>query len=161
MLTSIKATALLLLTLLLVGCGFQLRGGEHLAPELHNIALTGDDKSQFYRIVAARLERAGATLVPASSTTPVLSIAGLGQSNTVASVNSRTDALEYAMRFGTRFTLTMPDEPVQIFNVAFNRSFLDKSTQALASSREQAQLRKQMEFEAAEQIVRHLNRLTF
>lgn len=161
MLTHIKAGLLILLTLLLVGCGFQLRGGENLAPELKEIALTGDDKSQFYRIVAARLERAGATLVPATSTTPVLSVAGLGQNNTVASVNSRADALEYATRFGTRFTLTMPDEPVQVFNVAFNRSFLDKSTQALASSREQAQLRKQMEFEAAEQIVRHLNRLTF
>lgn len=161
MLTHIKAGLLILLTLLLVGCGFQLRGGENLAPELKVIALTGDDKSQFYRIVAARLERAGATLVPATSTTPVLSIASLGQSNTVASVNSRADALEYAMRFGTRFTLTMPDEPVQVFNVTFNRSFLDKSSQALASSREQAQLRQQMEFEAAEQIVRHLNRLTF
>ena len=161
MLTHIKAGLLILLTLLLVGCGLQLRGGENLAPELKEIALTGDDKSQFYRIVAARLERAGATLVPATSTTPVLSIASLGQSNTVASVNSRADALEYAMRFGTRFTLTMPDEPVQVFNVTFNRSFLDKSSQALASSREQAQLRQQMEFEAAEQIVRHLNRLTF
>lgn len=161
MLTRVKAGLLIALTLLLVGCGFQLRGGANLAPELQELALTGDNKSQFYRIVAARLERAGARIVPASPTTPVIAISGLGRRNTVASVSNRADALEYVMGFDTRFVLTMPDESVQVFKVAFNRSFLNKSTQALASSREQAQLHQQMEFEAAEQLVRHLNRLTF
>ncbi|WP_319781927.1 LPS assembly lipoprotein LptE [Oceanisphaera sp. IT1-181] len=161
MFTSIKATALVLLTLLLVGCGFQLRGGENLAPELRQLALVGDDKSQFYRLVAARLQRAGAVLVSPGSGAPILSITGVGLSNTVASVNSQVAALEYASRFGTRFTLDMPDESRQVFNVTFNRSFLDKSAQALASSREQKQLHEQMEREAAEQIVRQLNRLSF
>ena len=161
MFTSIKATVLVLLTLVLVGCGFQLRGGENLAPELHKLALVGDDKSQFYRLVSARLKRAGAELVPPSAGVPVLSISGLGLANTVASVNNRAAALEYASRFGTRFTLDMPDESRQVFNVTFNRSFLDKSAQALASSREQQQLHEQMEREAAEQIIRQLNRLTF
>ncbi|MBO1518499.1 LPS assembly lipoprotein LptE [Oceanisphaera pacifica] len=161
MLYRIKASGLVLLTLLLVGCGFQLRGGDNLAPELQRIALVGDDKSQFYRLVSARLQRAGAQLVAPDALTPVLSISGLGQGNTVASVNNRADALEYATRFGTRFTLDMPDQARQVFNVTFNRSFLDKSAQALASSREQFQLREQMEHEAAEQIVRQLNRLSF
>lgn len=161
MFASIKATALVLLTLVLVGCGFQLRGGENLAPELQRLTLVGDDKSQFYRLVSARLLRAGAELVPPGSGAPVLTIAGVGLSNAVASVNARADALEYASRFGTRFTLAMPDESRQVFNVTFNRSFLDKSAQALASSREQQQLHEQMEREAAEQIVRQLNRLSF
>ncbi|MGO1245861.1 MAG: LPS-assembly lipoprotein LptE [Oceanisphaera sp.] len=161
MFTSIKATALVLLTLLLVGCGFQLRGGDNLAPELHRIALVGDDKSQFYRLVSARLQRAGAQLVAPDALTPVLSISGLGQGNTATSVDSRADALEYATRFGTRFTLDMPDQTRKVFNISFNRSFLDKSAQALASSREQFQLHEQMEHEAAEQIVRQLNRLSF
>lgn len=161
MFTSIKATALILLTLLLAACGFQLRGGENLAPELKRLALVGDDKSQFYRLVAARLQRAGAVLVEPSAGTPILSISGLGQSNSVASVNGRANALEYATRFGTRFTLDLPDESRQVFNVTFNRSFLDKSAQALASGREQQQLHEQMEREAAEQIVRQLNRLSF
>ncbi|ART79815.1 LPS-assembly lipoprotein LptE [Oceanisphaera avium] len=161
MLYRIKASVLVLLTLLLVGCGFQLRGGDNLAPELHKLALVGDNKSQFYRLVSARLKRAGAELVPVSAGVPILSIQGLGQGNTVASVNDRANALEYATRFGTRFTLDMPDETRQVFNVTFNRSFLDKSAQALASSREQQQLREQMEQEAAEQIIRQLNRLSF
>ncbi|MBU3823911.1 MAG: hypothetical protein H9917_03705 [Candidatus Oceanisphaera merdipullorum] len=161
MFTSIKASALVLLTLLLVGCGFQLRGGENLAPELQKIALVGDDKSQFYRLVSARLQRAGVELVSPGSGAPILSITGLGQTNTVASVNRFADALEYASRFGSRFTLDMPDESRQVFNVTFNRSFLDKSAQALASSREQQQMREQMESEAADQIVRQLNRLNF
>lgn len=161
MLTRIKAGVLILLTLLLAGCGFQLRGGDNLAPELQRLALVGDDKSQFYRLVSARLQRAGVQLVEPSALTPILTISGLGQSNSVASVNNRVDALEYATRFGTRFTLDMPDQARQVFNVTFNRSFLDKSAQALASSREQLQLREQMEREAAEQIVRQLNRLSF
>ncbi|WMC09717.1 LPS assembly lipoprotein LptE [Oceanimonas pelagia] len=161
MLTRIKAIALLSLTLVLAGCGFQLRGGDNLPPELQRLVLSGDDKTQFYRLVSARLLRAGVTLVPDDGNTPVLTIGQLGQANTTASVNPRGDTLEYAMRFGTRFTLDMPDEPRQVFNVAFNRSFLDKSAQALASSREQQQLREQMEHEAAEQILRQLSRLSF
>ncbi|MBM7455114.1 LPS-assembly lipoprotein [Oceanisphaera litoralis] len=161
MLTRIKAGVLILLTLLLAGCGFQLRGGDNLAPELRRLTLVGDDKTQFYRLVAARLQRAGAQLVEPDMLTPVLTISALGQGNTVASVNARADELEYAMRFGTRFTLDMPEQPRQVFNVTFNRSFLDKSEQALASSREQQQLREQMEFEAATQIIRQLNRLSF
>lgn len=161
MLIRIKAGLLILLTLMLAGCGFQLRGGDNLAPELQRLALVGDDKTQFYRLVAARLQRAGAQLVEPDALTPVLTISGLGQGNSVASVNSQANALEYATRFNTRFTLDMPDEPRQVFNVTFNRSFLDKSEQALASGREQQQLREQMEFEAAAQIVRQLNRLSF
>lgn len=161
MFTSFKATVLVLLTLLLAGCGFQLRGGDNLAPELQRLALVGDDKTQFYRLVSARLMRAGAELVEPGAGVPILSISNLGQNNAVASVNARADALEYATRFGTRFTLDMPDESRQVFNVTFNRSFLDKSAQALASSREQQQLREQMEHEAAEQIIRQLNRLSF
>ncbi|GGB33393.1 LPS-assembly lipoprotein LptE [Oceanisphaera marina] len=161
MLIRIKAGILILLTLLLAGCGFQLRGGDNLAPELQRLALVGDDKSQFYRLVSARLQRAGVQLVEPSALTPILTISGLGQGNSVASVNGRADALEYATRFGTRFTLDMPDQARQVFNVTFNRSFLDKSAQALASSREQFQLHEQMEREAAEQIVRQLNRLSF
>ncbi|WP_445400298.1 LPS-assembly lipoprotein LptE [Zobellella sp. An-6] len=161
MLSRIKAGMLIALTLLLAGCGFQLRGGDNLPPELHRLTLAGDDKTQFYRLVSARLQRAGVQLVSPDGATPVLTIAPLRQGNTVASVNARADTLEYAMRFGTRFTLDMPGEPRQVFNVTFNRSFLDKSDQALASSREQQQLREQMEHEAAEQILRQLNRLSF
>jgi|AZIJ01.1.fsa_nt_gi LPS-assembly lipoprotein len=161
MLTRIKAIVLLSLTLVLAGCGFQLRSGDNLPPELQRLVLSGDDKTQFYRLVSARLLRAGVVLVDNDGDTPVLTIAPLGQANTTASINPRGDTLEYAMRFGTRFTLDMPDEPRQVFNVAFNRSFLDKSAQALASSREQQQLREQMEQEAAEQILRQLSRLSF
>lgn len=161
MFTRIKAIMLLSLTLLLTACGFQLRGGDNLPPELHRLVLAGDDKTPFYRLVSARLLRAGVQLVEADGATPVLTIAPLGQNNTTASVDTRADTLEYAMRFGTRFTLDVPGEPRQAFNVAFNRSFLDKSDQALASSREQQQLREQMEHEAAEQIVRQLSRLSF
>ncbi|MFH7565518.1 LPS-assembly lipoprotein LptE [Oceanimonas smirnovii] len=161
MLTRIKAIVLLSLTLALAGCGFQLRGGDNLPPQLQRLVLNGDDKTQFYRLVSARLLRAGVVLVENDGDTPILTITGVGQGNTTASVKPSGDTLEYAMRFGTRFTLDMPDEPRQVFNVTFNRSFLDKSSQALASSREQQQLREQMEHEAAEQIVRQLSRLSF
>ncbi len=161
MLTRIKAGMLLVLTLLLAGCGFQLRGGDNLPPELQRLALVGDDKTQFYRLVSARLQRAGVQLVEPDALTPILTIAPLTQSNSVASVNTSVEALEYATRFSTRFTIDIPEQPRQVFNVTFNRSFLDKSEQALASSREQQQLREQMEIEAAKQIIRQLNRLSF
>lgn len=161
MLIRIKAGILLALTLLLAGCGFQLRGGERLPSELQTLVLAGDDKTQFYRLVSARLVRAGVRLVEEDGNTPVLTISSLGQSNVTASVDSQADTLEYATRFATRFTLDMPERPRQVFNIAFNRSFLDKSNLALASSREQEQLRQEMEKEAASQIVRQLSRLSY
>jgi LPS-assembly lipoprotein len=48
---------------------------------------------------------------------------------------------------------------MQKFSARFSRVFLNKSAQALASSREQAQLRHEMEIQTADLILIQLSRV--
>ena len=147
------------------GCGFHLRGGEMLSPKLHTLRLTGDNKSDMYRLVASRLKRAGIKLVDSAEINgepvPELSLGAISITNQVASVDSRSQAVEYIMQFNTQYVVTVPDHEPQKFTATFNRSFLNKSSEALASSREQEQLTKEMQEQTAELVLIQLSRIKF
>ena len=65
------------------------------------------------------------------------------------------------MRFSTQYSIKVPDEEPQVFNATFNRTFLNKSSEALSSSREQEQLSKEMQEQTADLILLQLSRVTF
>ena len=65
------------------------------------------------------------------------------------------------MLFNTNYSITLPHQPLQKFSARFSRVFLNKSAQALASSREQAQLRHEMEIQTADLIMIQLSRVVF
>ncbi|MCD8547970.1 MAG: LPS assembly lipoprotein LptE [Aeromonadaceae bacterium] len=151
-----------LLGLLLAGCGYHLRGGSQLLPpELSRLQLIGDTRSDLYRELALRLRRANVQLVTADESAAVLTLGDIKVHNEAASVDSRSQVVEYLMLFNTQVTLTVPEHEPQQFNVSFNRSFLNKSNQALASSREQEQLKEEMLTLTADQILLQLSRLQF
>ena len=68
---------------------------------------------------------------------------------------------EYVLGFGTQFTISVPGKPTQVFPINFNRSFLNKPDAALASSREQEQLNREMQEQAANQVIRQLSQVSF
>lgn len=151
-----------LLGLLLVGCGYHLRGGEQLLPpELARIQLVGDENSDLYRAVALRLRRSQVQLVTADETAAVLTLGDISVHNEAASVDSRSQVVEYLMLFNTHCILTVPNHEPQQFTASFNRSFLNKANQALASSREQEQLKDEMLEQTADLILIQLSRLKF
>ncbi len=152
---------LLSLALLLQGCGFHLRGGALLPPQLTALQVKGDEKSDLYRLVTLRLKRAGVRLVEAGEQVPVLTLGSTQVSNQAATVDNRSQVVEYVMRFNTEYSLQVPDEETQVFNATFNRIFLNKSSEALASSREQEQLTKEMQEQTADLILLQLNRVSF
>ena len=151
--------AILLTGLLLQACGFQMRGTA-IPPELMTMKVVGDNKSDFYRLVTTRLKAAGVQLADKEGI-PVLTLSGVGSTSQVASVDSIGQAREYVLGYNTQFTVSMPGKPTQVFPIAFNRSFLNKPDAALASSREQEQLGKEMQEQAANLVIRQLSQVKF
>lgn len=154
--------AMILVSLLLTGCGFQMRGEieEKLLPsQLKAIHVKGDDRSDIYRLVTARLRHYGVQLVDSNDEIPTLDLGNINVSNSAASLDNRSQVVEYVMLFNTDYSITMPHKPLQKFSARFSRVFLNKSAQALASSREQAQLRHEMEIQTADLILIQLSRV--
>ena len=150
-----------LLGLLLGGCGFHMRGGELLPTQLHQLHLIGDSRSDLYRLVATRLKRARIDLVAGGEDVPQLTIGSINVVNQVVSVDSRSQAVEYNMQFTTEYSITVPDHEPQKFTASFSRNFLNKSSEALASSREQEQRTREMQEQTADLILIQLSRVTF
>ncbi|WP_421240888.1 LPS assembly lipoprotein LptE [Aeromonas enteropelogenes] len=151
--------AIMLAALLLQGCGFHKRG-TGIPAELMTMKVVGDNKSDFYRQVTTRLKAAGVTLADKEGI-PVLTLGGIASSSQVASVNALGADTEYVLGFSTRFTVAVPGKPTQVFPINFNRSFLNKPDAALASSREQEQLNREMQEQAANQVIRQLSLVSF
>ncbi len=155
---------MILVSLVLTGCGFQMRGSmdEKLLPsQLTAIHVEGDNRSDIYRLVTARLRHSGVKLVDRSDDVPVLNLGNISVSNSAASLDNRSQVVEYVMLFNTDYSITMPDKPLQKFSARLSRVFLNKSAQAVASSREQAQLRNEMEVQTADLILIQLSRLVY
>ena len=155
---------MVLVSLLLTGCGFHMRGSmdEKLLPsQLKAIHVEGDDRSDIYRLVTTRLRHSGVKLVDNSDEVPVLNLGNISVSNSAASLDNRSQVVEYVMLFNTDYSITLPHKPLQKFSARFSRVFLNKSSQALASSREQAQLRNEMEVQTADLILIQLSRVVF
>ncbi len=155
---------MVLVSLLLTGCGFHMRGNvdERLLPsQLKAIHVQGDDRSDIYRMVTARLRHSGVKLVERSDEVPVLDLGNISVSNSAASLDNRSQVVEYVMLFNTNYSITLPHQPLQKFSARFSRVFLNKSAQALASSREQAQLRHEMEIQTADLIMIQLSSVVF
>lgn len=153
---------MILVSLLLTGCGFQMRGEieEKLLPsQLKAIHVKGDDRSDIYRLVTARLRHYGVQLVDSNDEIPTLDLGNINVSNSAASLDNRSQVVEYVMLFNTDYSITMPHKPLQKFSARFSRVFLNKSAQALASSREQVQLRHEMEIQTADLILIQLSRV--
>ena len=155
---------MILVSLVLTGCGFHMRGSmdEKLLPsQLKAIHVEGDDRSDIYRLVTTRLRHSGVKLVDSSDEVPVLNLGNISVSNSAASLDNRSQVVEYVMLFNTDYSITLPHKPLQKFSARFSRVFLNKSSQALASSREQAQLRNEMEVLTADLILIQLSRVVF
>ena len=155
---------MILVSLVLTGCGFHMRGSmdEKLLPsQLKAIHVEGDDRSDIYRLVTTRLRHSGVKLVDSSDEVPVLNLGNISISNSAASLDNRSQVVEYVMLFNTDYSITLPHKPLQKFSARFSRVFLNKSSQALASSREQAQLRNEMEVQTADLILIQLSRVVF
>lgn len=154
----------LLVSMMLTGCGFHMRGsstGELIPQNMRSLHVEGDSRSNIYREVTSRLQQAGVQLTTASQDVPVLQISGMTVTNSTASVDTNSEVVEYVMVFNTNYQVILPHQQPQHFSARFSRVFLNKSSQALASSREQTQLVHDMEQQTANLILTQLGHIAY
>ena len=150
--------------LLLVSCGFHLRGaGEYrLAPALATLRVTVQGSTQQYdplrvAMTNALRSQAGVDVVDAAEA-PVLVLFAETYDRQLLSVDSTGRAEEYLLRYSVSFRVT--DKEGKILSepqtVRVQRYLAFDRLNVLANEREESELRRDMQHDAVQQILRRL-----
>lgn len=151
-------------TLLLIGCGFHLRGQANLPPQLHHIAIASNTP---YSLLASQLRQTLQNMhiaINENPNTAPLTIKLLTDDfNQAATGTGATNQLtNYTLTYTVTYQLLEQHgealtEPRQI---VVNRSFTANNNQMLGSSNEQVLLQQDMRRDAILQILNQLNSKT-
>lgn len=148
--------------LLLVSCGFHLRGtGGAMLPAalatLRVVPATAAANDPFTVAVREAVTQAGAKIVTASDA-PALVLLGEKTETRVAAVSTATaKASQYVLLYSASFRLEGP-QPLPMQTIRLQRSYSFDPTQVLAREQQQQELLRDMRSDAAQQIVRRLAR---
>jgi len=130
---------LIIVTLMLSACGFQLRGKVQLPPEMSQTRLIIDDEySIFARRVRVLLEQAGVQFVARNKATALLEIPSSEVVTEVLTIGDNARVREYRVSHTVRFRVTGSDDseiiPLQTIRQTREISFDEQ--QILSVSRE-------------------------
>jgi LPS-assembly lipoprotein len=147
-----------LLSILLNGCGFQLRGNYLLAPELQTIEFSSVDKfGELTRLVKQHLTINDVNLVKTSTKPiPQMRILQDNLDRRTLSVFPNGQVAEYELIYTVRYQVLIPGKEIQDFNFELNRDYQDDPDIALAKSRELSLMLREMRQEAATKILRDM-----
>ena len=147
-----------LLSIVLNGCGFQLRGNYLLAPELQTIEFSSVDKfGELTRLVKQHLTINDVNLVKTSDKPiPQMRILQDNLDRRTLSVFPNGQVAEYELIYTVRYQVLIPGKEIQDFNFELNRDYQDDPDIALAKSRELSLMLREMRQEAANKILRDM-----
>lgn len=152
------SSALLFSILLLQGCGWHLRGIQTLPPELQSLHLqTASDNSAFARSLKRSLKTMNVSLADTTADAPyTLSVSNINQSRRTLSTTGNAKVAEYELTSTVSYTIHNREgqqliEPTQL-NVA--RTYLYNADNAVSSFEEESLLRKEMQRELVQQLIR-------
>jgi len=163
--TGWRSFLLLLATyyLLLVSCGFHLRGtgtGASLPASLAVVRVVSSTplaNDPFTVAVRAALAQAGASIVDAPEA-PAVVLLGEQTETRVASVSTATaKASGYLVVYSASFRLDGP-QPLAVQTIRLQRSYSFDPNQVLAREQQEQELLRDMRRDAAQQMVRRLAR---
>jgi LPS-assembly lipoprotein len=150
------------LTLLLPGCGFQMRGDWELPSSLQNTVMSGGGQALYtylqreFRAASASLERPpveGAARLIVSQNT---------MNKRVLSVDNRGKVIEYEIYYLLKFKILGADGNLIVKEQQINmtRDYPFVATQVIGASHEEALLRDNMYKDMARQIMRRIQAQT-
>jgi LPS-assembly lipoprotein len=149
-----------LLLVQLVACGFHLRGDVSLPPSFTDMAVVdGAPPTDMAAELRTALKGQGIRLVTdAAQAKTVLQVHGETFGKRVSAVGREGKAQEYRLTYSVNFSLRGPDGQWWLSKdqVTVQRDLRFDETAVLGVSQEEAQLRKEMQREAASQILRRL-----
>lgn len=155
--------------LLLVSCGFHLRGaGKAELPDALStlrVAVEGSQAANDPLLAAMKTAlrtQAGVTLVD-SVEAPLLLLFGEHSDSQVLSVGTTGKADEYLLKYEVSFRLVGVDGKTlaEAQTVKLQRDHAFDRFNVIAKEREEADLRRDMQRDAVQQILRRLARITF
>ncbi|WP_020682868.1 LPS assembly lipoprotein LptE [Marinobacterium rhizophilum] len=145
---------LLIATLLLSSCGFQLRGNAEVPSELRELALEMPAGRSALRLELSRTLR-GNGIELAAAAPYTLKILDEKQGRRVASLNERVKADEYELRTEVRFQVTQGERfLIAPTAVRTERVYSYNADAITASNAQEALLRREMQQDISRQILR-------
>ena len=146
------------LSLIITGCGFQLRGDYLLAPELQTLYVSSVDKhGELTRLVRQHLSNNQVDIVKSyTQNIPELRIQKDKLDRRTLSVFENGQVAEYELIYTVRYELRFANEEVQSFSFEVNRDYQDDPNIALAKSRELSLILREMRQESADKILRNM-----
>ena len=151
--------ALLLASLLLSSCGFQLRGQLPLAkyPAIH---LQGDRHSQLLTELSMQLSRNNVQLPEQSSNDiPQIKLDRDSLQRRTLSLFPNGQVAEYELIYTVNYQLQLPNQEPVPYQIELFRDYQDDPNRALAKARELDLLLAELRGQAVARIIRQLGRL--
>ncbi|MCU7554330.1 LPS assembly lipoprotein LptE [Alteromonas sp. ASW11-19] len=151
-----------LLSLMIAGCGFQLRGGQTLPPDINQVAVDAVRvHSPLARTLLARLDvydiqRLRASKVTNADHTVLVRILPESLERRLLSVYPSGQVAEYELIYGVKYVVQFPGAEAVTASFEVLRDYQDDPDQVLAKSRELDLVLKEMREEAADRIIRRL-----
>lgn len=150
---------LLLCSLLLSGCGFQLRGELPLA-KYPAIYLEGDRHSELLTKLAEQLKRNNVTLLDgADNKAPHIQLLSDGLQRRTLSLFPNGQVAEYELIYTVEYQLLMPGMETNPYKIELYRDYQDDPSRALAKARELDLLLDELRTQAVARMIRQLGRL--
>ncbi|MCW8890035.1 MAG: LPS assembly lipoprotein LptE [Sedimenticola sp.] len=154
------ALLIIAVSLLLQGCGFQLRGSTNLPSTIGPLYIQGVGE---YEILGRELSQMIAfsdieVVKNAQAATSVLNITKRASDRRVISVDGNGNVAEYELHEAANFSLTdrQGKALVKDQQVSITGTYLNSETEVLGKQREEGELRKEMQRDLAAQIMRRL-----
>ncbi|WDE13348.1 LPS assembly lipoprotein LptE [Thalassomonas haliotis] len=153
---------LVLITSLLSGCGFKLRGDYLLAPELKTLYISSQDiHGELTRTVKQHLIiNQVEVLESPQQDKPVLRILKDELNRRTLSVFANGQVAEYELIYTVKYQLVFAGQAPRDYSFDLYRDYQDDPDLALAKSRELSLMLKEMRRSAADRILRDMAAIT-
>ncbi|WP_372882335.1 LPS assembly lipoprotein LptE [Psychromonas sp.] len=151
----IQITLVLFSVVALSGCGFHLKDTNGLIEKYPKIYLqSSNSNSELTRFIKLRLRGAGIEIInQPEADVATLKVDKERRSSRIISLYVNAQNAEKEMSYNVDYSLSSPGYKTQNFSVNLYRDFIENASQALAKSREEEILTKELRSIAADQII--------
>ncbi|WP_430458516.1 LPS assembly lipoprotein LptE [Rheinheimera sp.] len=154
-----RLSALMLLSLLLSSCGFQLRGSLPLE-KYPAVYLQGDKHSELLQQLGTQLERNQVKLLDSSDATAAIFVLDSDSlQRRTLSLFPNGQVAEYELIYKVNYQLILPGQEPRPYQIELYRDYQDDPSRALAKSKELDLMLTELRSQAVARIIRQFGRL--
>jgi LPS-assembly lipoprotein len=149
-----KPFLLVVSLLFLSACGFHLKHNDGLVEKYPKILLQSTPNTDLTRLIKLRLRGAGIEIAKEpSDDIAILKITPERRTSRTISLYVTAEKAETELGYNLSYSIQSPGYEAQNFTVNLYRDFLESSSQALAKSREEELITKELRVIAADHII--------